>query len=107
MLGYGQILSWSADSRNVVVGASRLGHGGENLTAIDVSTGEARQVVTPPPGMRDSMPAISPDGRMLAFVRLTGVLTGELYLQPFSANLTAAGEPRQLVTSGRHYYGLT
>ena len=69
-LGFGQVLSWSADSRILVVGASASVETPEVLTAVDVATGETRRVTTPPPaGRSDSLPSVSPDGRMLAFIR--------------------------------------
>ncbi len=47
-LGFGQVLSWSADSRILVVGASPSVETPEVLTAVDVATGETRRVTTPP-----------------------------------------------------------
>ena len=106
-LGFGQVLSWSADSRILVVGASASAETPEVLTAVEVATGETRRVTTPPPaGRSDSLPAVSPDGRMLAFVRRSGVLTGELHVQPLSAGFAPIGEPRRLLADGRFYHGV-
>ena len=75
--------------------------------AVDVATGETRPVTTPPPFPNsDALPSISPDGRMLAFVRRSGTLTGELYVQALSAGFAPVGEPRRLRTDGRFYHGV-
>jgi eukaryotic-like serine/threonine-protein kinase len=106
-LGFGQVLSWSADSRILVVGASASVETPEVLTAVDVATGETRRVTTPPPaGRSDSLPSVSPDGRMLAFVRRSGVLTGELHVQALSTGFAPIGEPRRLLADGRFYHGV-
>ena len=106
-LGFGQVLSWSADSRILVVGASPSVDTPEVLMAVDVATGETRPVTTPPPFPNsDALPSVSPDGRMLAFVRRSGVLTGELYVQALSAGFAPVGEPRRLRTDGQFYHGV-
>jgi Tol biopolymer transport system component len=43
---------------------------------------------------------------MLAFVRRSGVLTGELYVQALSAGFAPIGEPRRLGGQGLFYYGV-
>lgn len=105
-LGFGQVLSWSADSRILVVGTSPSVATPEVLTAVDVATGETRPVTTSPTaGRSDSLPSVSPDGKMLAFVR-GGGLTGELHVQALSAGFAPIGEPRRLGTDGRIYHGV-
>jgi Tol biopolymer transport system component len=99
-LGVGQILSWSADSRLVVLGASSSPAELVAITAVDVDTGETRRITTPPSGTRgDSQPSVSPDGRMLAFVRRSGVATGALYVQ-------ALGGPGSRRSVSRDAWGL-
>jgi eukaryotic-like serine/threonine-protein kinase len=106
-LGFGQVLSWSADSRILVVGASPSVETPDALTAVDVATGETRRITTPLPGTEgDSLPSVSPDGRTLAFVRESGILTGELHVQALSAGFAPSGEPRRLLADGRFYHGV-
>ncbi len=106
-LGFGQVLSWSADSRILVVGASPSIETPVVLTAVDVATGETRRITTPRPGTEgDALPSVSPDGRTLAFVRRSGVLTGELHVQTLSAGFAPIGEPRRLLADGRFYHGV-
>jgi len=106
-LGFGQVLSWSADSRILVVGASPSVETPVVLTAVDVATGETRRITTPRPGTEgDALPSVSPDGRTLAFVRRSGALTGELHVQALSAGFAPIGEPRRLLADGRFYHGV-
>jgi Tol biopolymer transport system component len=59
---------------------------------LNVETGEKRQLTTPPPGHRaDVLPAFSPDGRTLAFLRDRTYADKDIYLVPVSG-----GEPRPL-----------
>jgi len=106
-LAFSRILSWSADSRILVIGASPSVETPDVLTAVDVATGETSRITTPSPASRgDSLPSVSPDGRTLAFVRRSGTLTGELYLQALSAGFAPIGEPRSLGAEGRFYHGV-
>ncbi len=107
VLGYGQNLSWSPDSRILVLAASPQTGVDEVLIAVDVASGETRPILTPPARMAYTMPAVSPDGKAIAFVRRSGVLTGELYVQRISDGFTPVGEPRLLDGLGRLYFGLT
>ena len=49
----------------------------------------------------DYMPAFSPDGRSLAFVRISGWVAGEIHLLPLSGDYSAAAEPKRLTSDGR------
>ena len=104
--GYGQNVSWSPDSRMLVLAASTPTTR-ESLIAVDVATGETRPILTPPARMAHTMPAISPDGKALAFVRRSGALTGELYVQRISDGFTPVGDPRPLDGQAHMYYGVT
>ena len=106
VLGYGQYLSWSADSRRVVLATSTQTDARESLIAVEVATGETRPILTAASASY-MMPAVSPDGRSLAFVRRTGALAGQLYVQRISEGLTPVGNPQLLDGQGRLYYGLT
>jgi len=105
-LGIAQILAWSADSRILVVGSSPSPEKPIVLTAVDVTTGGAKQITTPPGVGRDSLPSVSPDGSMLAFVRSIGTETGELYVQALSGAFEAIGEPRRVGGAPAFYHGV-
>jgi Tol biopolymer transport system component/DNA-binding winged helix-turn-helix (wHTH) protein len=71
-----------------------------------VKTNNRRRLTSPPSDgrfLRDIDPAISPDGKMLAFARstLAGV-SHEIFLVPL-----AGGEPKQLTFDDRYIQGLT
>src|SRR5205823_326390 len=68
---------------------------------IRIEDGERRRLTTPAPTKGDFSPAISPDGRRLAFVRCaqTAYICG-LYLLDLTADYRAAGEPRLIGTEG-------
>ena len=108
VLGRGQILAWSADSRFLIVGTSPSTEVPVVLTAVDVATGATRPVTRPSADYgADLLPSISPDGRMLAFVReRRGVRVGELHVQALSAGFEPIGEPRHLAGKGEIYHGV-
>ena len=90
-------LSWSADSKYLVM-ADRASPGEPpGLFVLSVATGEKRQLITPPATvLADGNPAVSPDGRMLAFVRKISESSTQLYLLPLSEDYRPAGEARRL-----------
>jgi eukaryotic-like serine/threonine-protein kinase len=62
---------------------------------ITIETGERRKLIATPPGLIDSSPTVSPDGKSLLFYRTNPTGTGEgggLYTVAISG-----GEPRQVV----------
>jgi serine/threonine protein kinase len=108
VLGLGQILAWSADSRFLVVATSASPGEPVVLTAVDVATAATRAITKPSSDYgADLLPSISPDGRMLAFVRQrSGLRTGELHVQALSAGFEPIGEPRHLAGNGVFYHGI-
>jgi Tol biopolymer transport system component len=96
----GAYLSWSPDSRSLVVADSPGEGHPDALVVVSLETGEKRRLTNPqPPIFADTSPAVAPDGRSLVFVRRTSWGAGELQLLPLGNGLTAAGEPRRLTTS--------
>jgi serine/threonine protein kinase len=104
----GQLLSWSPDSRFlVVVAASSSDEISNALTAVDVASGKTHRLTTSPPGAtRDVLPSVSPDGATLAFVRRSAGSTGELWLQPLSATFLPIGEPARVGAEALFYHGV-
>ena len=102
-----QLLSWSPDSRFVAVGAAPSGETSTAITAVDVTSGKTSRLTTPPAGgARDELPSLSPDGGTLAFVRRSGSLTGELWLQPLSGTFVPIGEPTRMGSAEVFYQGV-
>jgi Tol biopolymer transport system component len=85
---FGTSPAWTPDSRSLLVG-----DGTPKGTAIfqqDLQTGERRQLTWPSPGFNDRFPAASPDGRTLAFVRLSAVAgQAALFLGPMAGGHAA------------------
>ena len=93
-------LAWSRDGKHLVVEVGRTPSGPtpgrdeawHQLALIDVDSREQRLLTSPPSGaMGDSNPAISADGRMLAFRRTSATALSEIYLLNLSS-----GQTRQL-----------
>jgi Tol biopolymer transport system component/DNA-binding winged helix-turn-helix (wHTH) protein len=90
-------MSWSPDSKYLVI-VDRVSPGERpGLVVLSVATGEKRQLIVPPsPVQADGNPAVSPDGRMLAFVRLIAEGSAQLYVLPLSLDCQPNGESRRL-----------
>jgi len=95
-------VAWSPDGRWLVVAHREGDEQGEALFLISARSGEKRRLTQPPRGyLGDLTPAFSPDGRAVAFSRLSSPGASEVYLQHLSGDLEAAGEARRLTSNGR------
>jgi eukaryotic-like serine/threonine-protein kinase len=91
------LLAWCPDSKCLVVTDSQGEGKPYALFVVSFETGEKRQLTSPQaPVLGDLDPAVSLDGRSLAFRREVAPNLGELHWQPLGTGLTAAGEPRRL-----------
>jgi len=90
-------LSWSPDSKYLVT-VDRASPGEPpSLFVLSVASGEKRRLTTPPaPAVADTNPAVSPDGRALAFVRVISEANTQLYVLPLSEDYRSTGEARRL-----------
>lgn len=71
-LAYGPFLSWTPDSKWLVVPTSATGQRGWGLHLFSTETGEQRPLTNPPvEELGDTAPAVSPDGRTLVFSRVS------------------------------------
>jgi Tol biopolymer transport system component len=96
-------MGWAPDSKHVVVSvADRRGHG-EGLLLISIADGARRWLTDPKPGENsaDREPAVSPDGRLLAFARVESASSERIWLLPLTPDLHAAGVPQVLSAAGR------
>lgn len=67
----------------------------------DLQTGEKRKLTSPPAALwGDWNPKFAPDGRMVAFKRVTGFWADDMYLVP-----TGGGEAKQLTADRRGIWG--
>ena len=95
-------LSWSADGKWLVFPDLSSPEGPFCLYAISTETGEKRKLTSPPAtALGDGLPAFSPDGRILAFVRATTYDTSDIYVMP-----AQEGVPVRLTTAARRVWSL-
>ena len=91
-------LSWSPDSKWLVYSERPAPQEPFSLFAVSLETRERKRLTSPPQENRsgDIYPAFSPDGRALVFSREFHSNIAQLYIQPLTATLEPAGQPRQL-----------
>ena len=90
-------LGWCPASDCVVVTDSPGQGKPDALFVVSLETGEKRQLTSPkPPVFGDTHPAVSPDGRWLAFEREFAPPSAELDLLPLGKKLAAGGVIRRL-----------
>lgn len=96
-------LHWSPDEKWLVLSDKESATEPFSLFLVAPTTGERRRLTTPPASMiGDCSPAFSPDGRQIAFVRVTGAFLGEIYLVSVEG-----GEPKRLTIDAAGVSNLT
>src|SRR5215471_13850690 len=96
-----RMMAWTADSRSLII-SELTSPIRTSLFQLSVETGEKKRLSSPPePGIGDRWPAISPDGRMLAFARFPQDSSPNVYVMPL-----AGGEPRQITDEKGNFAGL-
>ena len=95
------VLSWSQDGKWIVFsGQSRPGEKYQ-LFLLSVDTGAVRTISSPETSVAgDSSPALSADGRFLAFVRYLAPRNGRILVQPLGAGMLSQGQPAEVPNSG-------
>jgi len=87
---FAQGLTWSADGKDLVV-ADRLSPGAAaGVVLISTESGERRDSGIISPGPLISFPALSPDGKALAFVSGPGLFSNDVYVAPTSGGKARA-----------------
>ncbi len=95
------VISWMPDGRALIMEMRRAPREPVALWALRLENGELRQLTWPPEKIEgDAAPAVSPDGRTLAFCRVTAWRTAELYLLGLEADAKPLGSPRKLTDLG-------
>jgi len=92
-------LAWAPDGRWLIVPDDPGGGQPPGLFLVSVDTGEKRRL-TSAPGW-DADPALSPDGRTLAFVREVDVGLDDVYRLSLTQALQPQGEPERLTYENR------
>ena len=97
-------LAWMPDSQSLLVSSAKSVGELRSIFELSLRTGEMRQVTSPPPpanpGDGDYAPAVSPDGRTLAFLRFVRA-DEDVYVQPL-----AGGPARRLTQRSQRLGGL-
>ena len=93
---------WSADSKWLVVSAAVSEQGLQALARINVESGELSWITESDSssGLNDIMPALSPNGRLLAFSKAGGGFVTAGFVMPVSDLLVPSGEARSLEQGG-------
>jgi Tol biopolymer transport system component/DNA-binding winged helix-turn-helix (wHTH) protein len=94
-------VSWTPDSKWIALSDRPSDEGECSVVLLSVETGEKRRLTFPPAKAGDSTPAVSPDGRWLAFTRQVPETSADIYLLALSVGLTPVGQPRRLTFEGR------
>jgi Tol biopolymer transport system component len=99
----GTNLTWSPDSKWIVVSDTSPDDPRIGLYLVSLETGQRRKLTSGPRGS-DGAPAFSPDSRRLAFVRVQALVHRELFMVQLSDDLHPIGAASQL-TSLRRFVG--
>jgi serine/threonine protein kinase len=103
----GPHLSWSNDSTWIIGPLRDSPSVPAELSLISRETGEHRRLIPPEPdSLGDTMPALSPDGRTLAYCRATRSQTCDIYLARLTPDLRLAGNPIRLTSENHYIVGL-
>ena len=96
-------LAWSRDSQWLLMSRGEANVTRRAIFALSVNTGELRRITRSPDGAwaGDQQPALSPDGRTLAFARSMTRVNSEIYVMPLNDAMQPGGEPRQLTYENR------
>jgi Tol biopolymer transport system component/DNA-binding winged helix-turn-helix (wHTH) protein len=92
------LLAWHPGGKWFVVADKDAADRDPGLFLLSVDNGEKRRLTTRPPGefWSDCSPAVSPNGRAVAFARMVREGIGDLFLFELSADLKPTGALRRL-----------
>jgi Tol biopolymer transport system component/DNA-binding winged helix-turn-helix (wHTH) protein len=90
-------LAWLRDSQTLVTSTRPSGELRKGLRSINIETGEIRLLTVPSADEEDMDPAVSPDGRTLAFTRDVGRGVSSIMLLPISRTANKAVAPTPLL----------
>ena len=94
-------MAWTSDSSSLVV-SELTSSICASLFVISIETGQKTRLTWPPePSIGDGWPAISPDGRIVAFARYSQDTSANIHIAPITG-----GEPRQVTADKASIFGL-
>ena len=90
-------MSWHPSGQWLVISDRNSAQEPYMLFLVAVESGEKRKLTSPPGNLRgDFYPAVSPDGRAIAFTRVALGNSSDLYLLELSEDLRPTGEPKRI-----------
>ena len=96
-------IAWTPDSLSLLV-INQDGPGRpEGVFLLPLDGHEKTRLTSPPPGSWDAFPALSPDGRTLAFSRINRNAASGILEVPLSSDLRPQGAPRTLMPDSLGY----
>jgi Tol biopolymer transport system component/predicted Ser/Thr protein kinase len=108
--GWNTGIAWTADSKRLIISDQPKGEL-PGLFLLSLESSEKRRLTSVPqrvPGVpsavrsRDWDPALSADGRTLAFTRMVDIGKGDIHLLRLGQDLTAQGSPERLTFEDRN-----
>jgi Tol biopolymer transport system component len=98
----GTALSWDPTAKWIAVTEKPSESEPTAVFLLSAATGQKRKLTSPPAGISgDCLPAFSPDGRALLFVRTVSGNQNDLYLIELSRDFRPSGEPLRLTFENR------
>lgn len=96
-----RMLAWSPDSKWLLIPMAESANEPRRIAALSIESGELRQLTNASGSdtVGDRAPALSPDGRNLAFVRSFQGQSSEAFVLPLTVDMRAAGEARRISSS--------
>lgn len=94
-------VSWTPDGQWLAASIFMPDQKTPGISLVPTQSGEIRLLTKPSrPSIYHYSPAISPDGRLLAYVENTDLNINRILLQPLDANYQPQGDPRALNSAG-------
>ncbi len=93
--------AWTLDSSRLLVEDLIQGEQSSRIVSLSVEAGEKKAITSPPPGLSDWSPALSPDGATIAFLRGGTRDAANVHLAPIHG-----GSVRALTSDSPHVTGL-
>ena len=105
-LNYAARVSWFPDGRRLAVSAGDADSQMKGIVALDMNGAETRMIWSELPNGSYRNPAVSPDGRALAYALCTENFSCDVYVVALDENLRTRGEPRRLTPTSAISSGL-
>jgi Tol biopolymer transport system component len=99
-------LAWSPNGKFLAFVDRDSAKAAAGIFLLDVQTRERRRLTTPPAGAWDGLPAFSPDGGSLAFIRGYDRPLSDIHVLGISDSARPRGEPQRVTRDNTFVYGV-